>query len=414
LELLVVPPHRRNVRKDGPDVIFTHRGAKYRALVSEIEKVHRSGRPVLVGTLTVEESEALAADLRDAGVDCQVLNAKNDEQEARIVAEAGARGAVTIATNMAGRGTDIRLGGGEVAGYEEVAALGGLYVIGTNRHESQRIDDQLRGRAGRQGDPGSSRLFISLEDDLLVRYGIDELVPARWRPDEQMAPVDNPVLRREVARAQRIVEGQNFDIRHQLWRYSHFVEQQRRVIAERRHNVLEGSAVGGLLEEGAPEQYARARTLLGGDAVRDLERRLTLRAIDDVWSDHLAAVTEMRDGIHLAAVGGLSPIEEFQKRAAQAFIQALDDIDARVVENFTALEVTAEALDLAGMGLRGPSSTWTYLINDDPFTDGLAATLMSNRNVGFAAHAAFSAPLLILWALMARLRRRRKTRRDQV
>ncbi len=408
LELLVVAPNRPNVRLDYPDVIYTHRAAKRRALLAEIEQVHGTGRPVLVGTLTVEESEALAADLREAGVECSVLNAKRDAEEARIVAEAGARGAVTIATNMAGRGTDIRLGGREGADYEEIAALGGLYVIGTNRHESQRIDDQLRGRAGRQGDRGSSRFFISLEDDLLVRYGIDDLIPARWRPAEQWEPVDNPVLRREVARAQRIVEGQNFDIRHQLWRYSHFIEQQRRIIGERRRCVLMGSAAPRLLEECAPDEYACAQSVLGEAALQGLERGLTLLVIDDVWSEHLAAVTEIRDGIHLAAVGGLSPLEEFLKRAAQSFIYTLDAIDARVVESFAALDIKPGGVGLEGLRLRGPSSTWTYLINDDPFTDGLAATMMSSRNIGFAASAALIGPLLILWALSRRFGRRSK------
>jgi preprotein translocase subunit SecA len=175
-----------------------------------------------VGTLTVLESEGLAADLRAAGIGCNVLNARRDREEAGIIARAGALGAVTISTNMAGRGTDIRLGGRDGGGCEQVAAVGGLYVIGTNRHESRRIDDQLRGRAGRQGDPGSSRFFISLEDELLVRYGIDEWLPVKWRSVPRVArgrqrePVDNPVLRRTIARVQRIVEGQNAEIRRTL------------------------------------------------------------------------------------------------------------------------------------------------------------------------------------------------------
>ena len=171
LEVVVIPTHRPMIRVDQPDLVFTHREAKEKAVVDEIRRVHASDRPVLVGTLTVEESERLAARLRSAGVACQILNAKHDEMEARVVAGAGAVGAVTISTNMAGRGTDIRLGGEDEADHERVAALGGLYVIGTNRHESARVDLQLRGRAGRQGDPGESRFFVSLEDDLLVRYG---------------------------------------------------------------------------------------------------------------------------------------------------------------------------------------------------------------------------------------------------
>jgi preprotein translocase subunit SecA len=410
LELLLVPPNRPNIRTDHPDLIFTHREAKRRALLAEIEQVHRTGRPILVGTLTVEESEGLAAELRAAGIGCSVLNAKRDAEEARIVAKAGALGAVTISTNMAGRGTDIRLGGGERKAYEQVAALGGLYVIGTNRHESRRIDDQLRGRAGRQGDPGSSRFFISLEDDLLVRCGIDDLLPARWRPTLQPEPVDNPVLRREIARAQRIVEGQNFDMRHNLWRYSNFVEQQRRVIGDRRRRVLMGNGSPSVLQERVPLACTSARQILGAAVLQDLERRLTLHAIDLCWSEHLATVAEIREGVHLAQVGGLSPLEEFQKRAAESFMQTLNAIEDRVVESFAALEITSLGIDTQQMGLRGPSSTWTYLVNDDAFTDQLTAMLMSNRNIGFAANAALTGPLLMLWALSRRLGRREKRR----
>jgi preprotein translocase subunit SecA len=407
LEVLVVPPNRLCIRTDHPDLVFTHREAKHRALLAEIEKVHRTGRPILVGTLTVEESEGLAADLRAAGIGCSVLNAKRDDQEARIIAEAGALGAVTISTNMAGRGTDIRLGGREGGGYGQVAALGGLYVIGTNRHESRRIDDQLRGRAGRQGDPGSSRFFISLEDELLVRYGIDELLPERWRPAAQLEPVDNPVLRREVARVQRIIEGQNYDIRLNLWRYSHFVEQQRRIICERRRSVL-GGMVPSVLQERVPVARETARQALGEAALHDLERRLMLHAIDECWSEHLATVTEIRDGIHLVEVGGLTPLVEFQKQAVASFDHALNAIHARVVERFTSLEITSDGVDMDKMKLHGPSSTWTYLVDDHALTDRLAAALMSRGNIGFAAGAALTGPLLMLWALSRRLQRRGK------
>jgi len=409
LELLVVPPHRPCIRRDEPDLVFSHRAAKQRALVKEIERVHRSGRPILVGTLTVEESEALAQDLRQAGVDCSVLNAKRDDQEARIVAQAGAPGAVTISTNMAGRGTDIRLGGREAEKYDQVAGLGGLYVIGTNRHESRRIDDQLRGRAGRQGDPGSSRFFVSLEDDLLVRYGIDDLISPRSRPQEQFEPLDNPVVRRAVARAQRIIEGQDYDIRQTLRRYSHFVELQRRVFSKRRDLVLRGLAPE-VLKERVPEDAERARGILGDENLKDLERRLTLHAIDECWSEHLMIVTEIRDGIHLAEVGGMSPIEEFQKAAAASFLRAVDSVEDRVIDAFVALQINSECLEAEALGLRGPSSTWTYLVSDSAFTDRVAANLMSRSNVGFAASAALTGPLLLLWALSRKLQRRERKR----
>src|SRR5499426_1221801 len=190
LKVVPIPPNRSCVREDLPDMIFTHKDAKRRALIAEIKRANMTGRPVLVGTSSVEESETLARKLSEVGVVCRVLNAKNDEAEAEIIAKAGAISAVTISTNMAGRGTDIRLGGAGEEEHERVVALGGLYVIGTNRHESRRIDDQLRGRiddqlrgrAGRQGDPGTSRFFVSLEDDLMTRFGIERLIPEKFRP----------------------------------------------------------------------------------------------------------------------------------------------------------------------------------------------------------------------------------------
>jgi preprotein translocase subunit SecA len=405
---MVVPSNRLCIRIDHPDVIFTHREAKRHALLAEIEQVHRTQRPILVGTASVEESEGLAADLRAAGIRCDVLNAKRDAQEARIVAEAGALGAVTISTNMAGRGVDIRLGGREAQDHDPVVALGGLYVIGTNRHESRRIDDQLRGRAGRQGDPGSSRFFVSLEDPLLMRYGIDDLLPGKWRPAPQPAPVDNPALRHAVDQAQRIIEGQNFDIRHTLFRYSHFVEQQRCVVYHKRRAVLEGTAPPSRLHEQSPSQWGRARRVLGADALRDLERRLVLHAIDACWSEHLATVTEIRDYIHLVEVGGRSPLQEFQKQAAKSFMQAMDSIDDHVLQTFAALELAPDGVDLDALGLRGPSSTWTYLVSDSAFTDQVAAALVGSGNAGFAANAALTGPLLLLWALSRRWRRRDK------
>jgi preprotein translocase subunit SecA len=406
LEVLAIPPNRPCIRTDHLDLVFTHREAKRRALLAEIEQVHRTGRPILVGTLSVEESEALAADLRAAGISCNVLNARRDDQEARVIAEAGALGAVTISTNMAGRGTDIRLGGRDGSGYEQAAALGGLYVIGTNRHESRRIDDQLRGRAGRQGDPGSSRFFVSLEDDLIVRHGGDDWLPGKARPAAQPEPVEDPVLRRVVTRAQRAVEGQNFEVRHTLWRYSHFVEQQRRIISEKRRRMLLGTIPPRVLRERVPAAHDRAAQVLGEEILRDLERRLTLHAIDESWSEHMATVTEIRDSIHLVEVCGLSPLEEFQKQAAESFDCALDSIDTWLVEKFTSLEITPAGVNLGKLGLLGPSSTWTYLVNDHAFTDRLAVTLVSRRNIGFAAGAALNAPLLLLWGLQSLLPRR--------
>jgi preprotein translocase subunit SecA len=396
------------IRVDYPDVVFTHKDAKQDAVVEEVAEVHAARRPILVGTLTVEESEHLATRLREAGISCSVLNAKRDDQEARIVAQAGKPGAVTISTNMAGRGTDIRLGGSDGAEEDRVVALGGLYVLGTNRHESRRVDDQLRGRAGRQGDPGSSRFFISLEDDLLQHNAIDDLIPARHMPARQREPVDNPVIRRAIAHAQRVVEGRNFDIRQALWSYSRIVEQQRRIVYGERQRILVGDERSEVLRQGVPELYERIRGLIGSEAAADLERRLRLRAIDQGWADHLAAVAEIRDGIHLVAIGGLSPQEEFMKRVVQSFEHARDSVEDRLVASFKGLYITADGIDLDAAGLRGPSSTWTYLVEEDALKDPIAAALVSQRHIGFAINAALTGPLLMLWALARRFQNRRR------
>jgi len=408
LEVQIVPPSRPCIRVDYPDVVFTHKAAKQRAVIEEVAQVHATGRPVLVGTLTVVESEQLAASLREIGVPCNVLNAKRDDQEARIVAQAGRLGAVTISTNMAGRGTDIRLGGADGAEENQVIALGGLYIIGTNRHESRRVDDQLRGRAGRQGDPGSSRFFISLEDDLLQQAGVSELISAmHLRPAPQWEPVDNLVLRQQITHAQKVIEGRNGDIRRGLWYYSNLIEKQRRIVYERRQRFLTGDGRSESLRERVPESYERACKLIGSEAMADLERRLTLYAIDQCWADHLAAVAEVKEGIHLVAVGGLSPIREFHKSVVQSFGHFFDSIVDRVVDKFMTLRITADGVDPDTAGLRGPSSTWTYLVEEEAYKDPLAALLISQSNIGFAIGAASTGPLLLLWALVRRFQGRR-------
>ena len=211
LKVVVIPPNRPCIRHDHSDRVFTTKRAKLDALVEEIASQHRRGRPILVGTASITESESLAELLKHNEISCRVLNAANDDQEAEIIAEAGTLGAVTISTNMAGRGTDIRLGGSNESERESVVELGGLYVIGTNRHESRRIDNQLRGRSGRQGDPGESRFFISLEDDLIGRFGARELI--REFAVSNDSRIDNPEVARRVAHLQRVIEGQSFEIR---------------------------------------------------------------------------------------------------------------------------------------------------------------------------------------------------------
>jgi preprotein translocase subunit SecA len=364
---------------------------------------------VLVGTLTVEESERLATRLRAAGVVCQVLNARNDAMEAPIVARAGARGAVTIATNMAGRGTDIRLGGDDEADRAQVAALGGLYVIGTNRHESHRVDLQLRGRAGRQGDPGESRFFVSLEDDLLVRYGIDALIAGRVVTGRRDQPIDHPVLRAEIARAQRIVEGQNFEIRKMLWRYASVLERQRHEVMTARQAVLHGEHVPDAWHD-SPRWRALVEKV-GQPAATAAARAVLLFQIDRAWREHLALAADLREGIHLVRLGGQDPLARFTAELNQAVGRLESTVDTAALETLERLEVNGGRVDL---DIRGPSSTWTYLVNDDPFRDQLGMLLIGPGRAGVAIYAAaVMMPLLLLWGMVDRLLRRRPKRRGR-
>ncbi|MGB2908919.1 MAG: accessory Sec system translocase SecA2 [Candidatus Aminicenantaceae bacterium] len=407
LSVAVIPPNRPCIRRDEPDVVFTHKAAKARALIVEISQVHASGRPILVGTASVEESEELAAMLEEAGVGCQVLNAKNDELEAGIIARAGELGAVTISTNMAGRGTDIKLGGEAELEREMAVGLGGLYVIGTNRHESLRIDQQLRGRAGRQGDPGTSRFFVSLEDYLIDRYGILNLLPKKYHNLKLESPIVDMFVNREIERGQRIIEGQNFEIRKTLRKYSSLMEMQRDLIQRRRREILAGEAPSELLAQQLPEHYIEFESSLGSARLHEVERQITLFHLDRCWAEHLAQVADIRESIHLVSVGGNPPINEFHKLVNAAFLELDHRIEEKVLHTFEALELKGSDLDLDEAGIRGPSSTWTYLISDNTF--GSWVGLLQGTNIGFTAVAAgYLGPLYILLGLL----RRRRWRKD--
>jgi preprotein translocase subunit SecA len=411
LGVVVLPTHRPMIRIDRPDVLFTHRAAKERALVEEIRRVHATGQPVLVGTLTVEESERLAERLTGEGIRCRVLNARNDAAEARVIANAGRHRAVTISTNMAGRGTDIRLGGEDEAERDRVTALGGLCVIGTNRHESRRIDLQLRGRAGRQGDPGESRFFVSLEDDLMVRYGIEGLLAGRFVPGRRDEPIDHPVVLHETARAQRIVEGQNFEIRRTLWRYSSTVEEQRRMLTDRRQRVLDGRDHPDVWQR-SPDRRQALVDAVGEDAVRGAEQAVTLQEIDRAWRDHLTLIADVREGIHLVALGGHDPLSRFTTEITVPFNGIEEKIDEAVLGALEHVRIAADGLDLSTIEVKGPSSTWTYLVSDDPFRNQIGMMLTGPGKATFAIGAAlFSMPLLMLWGLIDRFVRRRPGRR---
>ncbi|MCR4436079.1 MAG: accessory Sec system translocase SecA2 [Clostridiales bacterium] len=391
LKVVVIPTNRPCIRVDYTDKVYTHREAKERGLIAEITQVHKTGRPILVGTCSVEESERLAAKLKAAGIDCRVLNAKNDELEAKIIANAGALGAVTVSTNMAGRGTDIKLGGEQEQDREQVVREGGLYVIGTNLHESRRIDNQLRGRAGRQGDPGSSRFFISLEDDLLRKYKVKNLIPPSIYPQRREEPVENPVIRRKIAGAQRIIEGQNFEIRRTLTKYSALMEQQRRMIYKWRKDLLEDRVFPGLMQSRLSERWHRLCALVGEEGVRRAEKQAALYFINKCWTDYLDYMSYIREGIHLVNVGGKTPVHEFNKIAVEAFERLTEDIKNEIVGLLARAEITEAGINMEKEGLKAPSSTWTYLVNDSPEQLGI-------NPAGFSPLAA--AVNLPLWLIM--------------
>jgi preprotein translocase subunit SecA len=359
LEVAVIPPNTPCIRTDEPDRIYATRTERDEHLVDLIAESHEAGRPVLVGTLDVKESEELAAALAAEGVPSAVLNAKNDSEEAAIIAEAGALGAVTVSTQMAGRGVDIRLGGSDQADYEEVADLGGLLVIGCGRHDSRRVDDQLRGRSGRQGDPGGSVFFVSLEDDLIVRHA-PEAIPSLPKMDHD-GLVDDEQVDFAVEHAQRIAEGVHHEIHRNTWRYSVVIEQQRKAIAEMRERVLTTDAAAELLRlrsEKADEVEDEVLVRAG--------RAIALYHLDRAWSEHLAELADVREGVHLRALGRLDPLDEFHRAAVPAYNELIPAIEDRTVETFEETDFD-EGWEPDEDTLVRPSATWTYLVHDNPF-----------------------------------------------
>jgi len=427
LEVVVIPTHRPMIRQDMGDQVYRTGAEKHAAVLADVRDCHKRGQPVLVGTTSIEASEALANLLQKEKIAHQVLNAKHHEREAQIVAEAGRPGGVTIATNMAGRGTDIVLGGnmemelsaveGDPAKerkvrddwqnrHDQVLAAGGLHVIGTERHESRRIDNQLRGRSGRQGDPGSTRFYLSLEDSLLRIFGSERLSGLMQRLGMQEGEaIEHPWVTRAIENAQRKVEGRNFDIRKQLLEYDDVANDQRKVIYDQRNRLMEVDDISesirtiraGVVEsvinmfippESVPEQWdirgleenidrefglklpiqrwldddasmdetrLRARVLAefetlhlakaadtGADVMRHFEKAVMLQVLDSQWKDHLAAMDHLRQGIHLRGYAQKNPKEEYKREAFQLFSDMLDRIKHEVISLITRVQIRQE------------------------------------------------------------------------
>ncbi|MBO0892682.1 MAG: accessory Sec system translocase SecA2, partial [Acidothermales bacterium] len=365
LEVAVIPPNRPCVRVDEPDRVYDTVHDKEQAIVTEIAAVHETGRPILVGTHSVAESEKLSARLARADVPCVVLNAKNDAQEAAVIAEAGAYGAVTVSTQMAGRGTDIRLGGADGShDRERVVELGGLYVLATARHASSRVDDQLRGRSGRQGDPGGSVVFASLEDEIVVKYAPEAEAPSQPDADGR---IDDPKALHIVEHAQRVAEGVNLEIYRGTWRYNGLLEGQRALLGERREAVLRTEAALEDLEKRCPARYAELTETVDHDVLVSAARQIALYHLDRAWADHLGFLADLREGIHLRALARENPLDAFNRESIKAFDLVMADTEKSIAAAFETATITADGVDLDRMGLKRPTATWTYLVGDNPF-----------------------------------------------
>jgi preprotein translocase subunit SecA len=399
LDVIVIPTNKPMIRTDYPDVIYKTKAAKYRAVVKEIVELHKSGQPVLVGTTSITQSEDLSALLKKQGIPHNVLNAKYHEKEAMIVADAGQPGQVTIATNMAGRGTDIVLG-------EGVAEKGGLHILGTERHESRRIDNQLRGRCARQGDPGSSRFYLSLEDDLMRLFGSDKIKGMMDKLGmEEDEPIENKIVTSSIENAQKKVEERNFNIRKMVLEYDDVMNQQREVIYKERRKVLDQEnlrstvmefthkivdramsmycppesysedwdlknlvryceeyfapfgelkeekladlgrdEIGEYLHKLADDIYASREEEISPEIMRELENLVMLKVVDNHWMEHLDAMDMLREGVGLRAYGQKDPLVEYKFEAFDMFEAMIEAIEDDVVKYMYRVNVVSQPM----------------------------------------------------------------------
>ncbi|MGV0836500.1 accessory Sec system translocase SecA2 [Mycolicibacterium thermoresistibile] len=374
-----IPSNKPNIRADEDDRVYINTDAKTAAIVEHIAEVHATGQPVLVGTHDVAESEELHAKLVKAGVPAVVLNAKNDAEEAAVIAEAGKLGAVTVSTQMAGRGTDIRLGGSDAdddsAAKKEVAELGGLHVVGTGRHHTERLDNQLRGRAGRQGDPGSSVFFASWEDPVVASHLEDTKLPLDTDEDGRIVNAKAASL---LDHAQRVAEGRLLDVHANTWRYNQLTAQQRAIIVERRNTLLRTPTAREELAERSPKRYAELSDAFGAEADARLEqicRLIMLYHLDRGWADHLAYLADIRESIHLRALGRQNPLDEFHRMAVDAFASLAADAIEAAQQTFETAESIEDEPGVDLSKLARPTSTWTYMVHDNPLEDETMSAL---------------------------------------
>jgi preprotein translocase subunit SecA len=349
LEVVPVPTHRPIQRVDHNDLIFQNEAGKFKAIIQKIKDVNATGQPILVGTASIETNERLSVALAQAGVKHQVLNAKNHEREGEIIAAAGVKGAVTLATNMAGRGVDIKLGGPDATpeAAEAVRQLGGLFVLGTERHEARRIDNQLRGRSGRQGDPGATQFYVSMEDSLMRVFGgerVKKLMGTFGIPEDQ--PIEMKMISRQLESAQTRIEGFHFDARKQVLAYDDVLNQQRLIIYARRKKLLTGdmTEVEKILDEvkgtsaSIGEVITRKQAEYGVDGFLQLLQRVALQTIDTLWVEHLEVMQYTRANVNLRAYGQRDPLIEYRKEGTALFAQMQRTILQRIVEAIPQIE----------------------------------------------------------------------------
>ncbi|CAI37066.1 preprotein translocase subunit SecA [Corynebacterium jeikeium] len=366
LQVSVIEPNVPNIRFDEADRVYVSAAERNDAVVKHIVEVQKTGQPQLVGTQDVAESEELAEALLSAGVECSVLNAKNHEAEAAVVAEAGRPGRVTVSTQMAGRGTDIKLGGTDEAEHDEVVETGGLHVVGVGRFRSQRLDNQLRGRAGRQGDPGSSLFFVSLEDDVVAVGGAGEELQAQ--PEED-GLLPQKKVQQFVDHCQRVTEGQMLDIHATTWKYNKLIKDQRDIVNDRRDTLLDTAAAWDDLSYHNVDRAAELKKQgISEEVLEQAAREIMLFHLDNEWSEHLAYLDDVRESIHLRAIARESPIDEFHRMSIAAFGELAERAVNKARETFDEVEITSDGAQLGEMGLHKPSATWTYMVNDNPLS----------------------------------------------
>jgi preprotein translocase subunit SecA len=371
LETIVVPTNNQIKRKDQNDLIFQTEIGKYKAIARKVKEIHSKGQPVLIGTVSIEKNEVLSQFLKAEGIPHEVLNAKNHEREGEIVAQAGKKGAVTIATNMAGRGVDIKLGGnpGSKQVYEEIKSLGGLFVLGTERHEARRIDNQLRGRSGRQGDPGETQFFVSLEDSLMRVFAGDTVKSLMGKLNlAEDEAIENRLITRSLESAQTKIEGFNFDSRKHVLEYDDILNQQRKVVYERRRAILNGSLdeIEKRLNEiiGDNEEIKKIvkekNDTMGRERFLMTARQLMLQTIDMFWVEHLEVMDYTRSSVNLRAYGQRDPLVEYKKEGVRLFKEMQSAVENQVIN----------LLPHIGAGVANPETVKLKEIHDEAKTIG--------------------------------------------